>query len=79
MSAEKQIPILATWDTEHIKKTAEQLQVNIPEPMTVHDLLQGKERGKKIETVLVDDAEYVLGTFVRNVCGAQIEAMSITP
>lgn len=56
------IPILC--HTEHTKKhiiyMAKQYDINIPEPITVYDLIENKIRGKHYNYIIVDDIDYVL-------------------
>lgn len=75
-SAETQTPILTVYDKRYIREAAERMGVTIPEPVTVKDI---RHRGVTLAAVLVDDAEYVLATMIKAECGAEVDAIALTP
>ena len=73
ISAEKQIPILCM--SKHcIYDRAKEFNLKIPEPITIKDFMDGKHRGKTIDTILVDESEYILQTLL----GIKIYALTGT-
>lgn len=65
-SNEKCIPIICADinRVKYISDYAKKLNINIPRPLPVNQLIQNKHifRGVKFTTVLVDDIENVLGS-----------------
>lgn len=70
LSAQKQIPILC-MDTSisHINDIAKDLNLNIPTPISINNYRQGET-----DTVLVDNAEYVL----QYLLGCNIDTLSMS-
>lgn len=60
---------------ENIQNKAEILGLNIPEPITYSQFVQGEYRSKKISKFLIDDAEYLL-EILGGVIG--VEAITLT-
>ena len=62
-----------------LKRMAEELGLYIPEPIIVSDFFSQKIRGKRIEEILVDDAELVLQQFLYSMgLHSEIKAITIT-
>ncbi len=70
LSAQKQIPILC-MDTSisYINDIAKDLNLNIPTPISINNYRQGET-----DTVLVDNAEYVL----QYLLGCNIDTLSMS-
>jgi hypothetical protein len=62
-------------EVDRISKYAKNKGLNIPEPMTYRDILNGKYVGTKPEGLLIDNVEI----FIKNICpDLNIEAISLT-
>lgn len=73
LSAEKQIPILC-MSKEGVLDRAKELNVKIPQPISIWDYEKGLHRGRDIESVLVDDSEYILQRLLE----FKINALTVT-
>lgn len=75
-------PILCSNEVhkKYLKRMAEELRLHIPEPIIVSDFFTSKIRGKRIEEILVDDAEWVLQNLLYSMgLHSEIKAITITP
>lgn len=76
------VPILCCNDVhkKYLKHMAYELRLDIPEPIIVSDLFTSRIRGKRIESILVDDAELVLQQLLYSVgLHSEIKAITLTP
>lgn len=74
-------PILCANDThkKYLKDMAAKLRLNIPEPIIVSDFFTCRMRGKRIEEILVDDAELVLQQLLYSMgLHSEIKAITLT-
>lgn len=76
LSSKTNTPIITPFYKEHIKELAKELDVEIPEPLTLREL---DNRCLKGTDVLVDNAEYVLDNILLREFGVRPVAISITP
>lgn len=62
------IPILCSnrLSKLNILEMAKKYEINIPEPMSVQDVANGRLRGKRFDGVLVDDMDLVLFNLLQN-------------
>ena len=49
---------------KHIIDMAKQYDINIPEPITIYDLIENKTRGKHCNYIVVDDIDCVLNVLL---------------
>lgn len=77
MSAEKNLYILVADRNRQreVFNLARDLNLNIPFPITVEDYFRDKLRGSFINTILIDDADYVLQQIFNTVV---IDTITIT-
>lgn len=75
-SAATGAPILCTYRQQgnYIKEKANELGVDIPDPIYLDDDF----RGRRIESVLVDDAEQVLRGLVKQTTGAELMSFTMS-
>lgn len=73
------VPILCATEqsAKYIKQMACDLGRIIPEPISVASL--PTIRGRKFKSLLVDNAEDVLASLVRQLSGASVETITISP
>lgn len=74
-------PILCCNDVhkKYLKHMAEELRLHIPEPIIVSDFFTCNIRGKRIEEILVDDAELVLQQLLHSMgLHSEIKAITLT-
>ena len=74
-------PILCCNEThkKHLLYRAKELHLDIPEPIIVSDFFSQKIRGKRIEEILVDDAEWVLQQLLYSMgLHSEIKAITLT-
>lgn len=75
------VPILCAThiSKQYLLEMARKLRLNIPEPIVVSDFFANKIRGKRIDEILVDDAEIVLQQILYSMgLNSEIKAMTIT-
>lgn len=74
------VPILCATEqsAKHIKQQACEIGCIIPEPISAASLSSARGRND-IKSVLVDNAEDVLASLIRQLSGASIEAITISP
>lgn len=60
------IPILVATAAQKgfLIEEAQRLELNIPQPLSVADIINGNQRGSRIESCYVDNAEMVLMSLI---------------
>lgn len=60
------IPILVATESQkgYLISEAQRLELNIPQPLSVTDIINGKQRGSRGESCYVDNAEIVLSSLI---------------
>ena len=74
-------PILCCNDVhkKYLKRMAEDLGLYIPEPIIISDFFASKIRGKRIDGILIDDAELVLQQLLYSMgLHSEIKAITLT-
>lgn len=79
-SEENNFPILvANLMTKHcIKETAKKCNANIPDPITVYELKNGKCRGMHLKGLLIDELDKVVKNLIYDYCDASVEGYSLS-
>lgn len=73
LSAEKQIPILCMGNYD-VLDVAKELNVKIPEPISIWEYKRGFHKGRRIDDILVDEADFIL----QELLNIPIYALTIT-
>ena len=73
-------PIVCDNDTRkrYLIETAKCMNLNIPEPISISDIICGRTKGKKFNKILVDEIDNVLREILRFTISADMIGGTIT-
>lgn len=80
ISAELSVPIIVkdVATGNHLKRRAKEMGVKIPNPISIDDIITGRIKGINFNTVLVDDADYILEVLIASkVPGCRIDTIAL--
>lgn len=79
-SAELSVPIIVkdVVTGKHLKRRAKEMGLKIPNPISINSIITDRIKGINFNTVLVDDADYILGILIANkLHGCKIDTIAL--
>lgn len=73
------IVVATKVQADYTEDMAKRLKCNIPKPVTVRELREGRKRGSRIyENVLIDDVNIILNEALNEYLGCTVECATMT-